>query len=154
MKTADGTLIESATTDEKGSVCFNRPKAEGNLLFVVEAGQGHQADFTFRAEDWPALTDDTVALSPPPAAATDLATADISSTEIASVQPTLDINTIRAVVRQELATQLGPINKQLVLQSEDQTPGLREIIGGLGWLAGVFGLAFWWSARRRRAKTP
>ena len=31
-------------------------------------------------------------------------------------------------------------------------PGLREIVGGLGWLAGLAGLGFWWAARRERGR--
>jgi hypothetical protein len=28
--------------------------------------------------------------------------------------------------------------------------GIRDIVGGLGWLAGLFGCAFWFSGRRQK----
>jgi nickel transport protein len=47
---------------------------------------------------------------------------------------------LRAIVREELKAQIGPVMRALAETEDDRTPGLREIVGGLGWIVGILGL--------------
>lgn len=60
------------------------------------------------------------------------------------------IESIRAIVREELQQQLSPMRHYLAEKLENTTPGPREIIGGIGWLVGIGALGFWASQRKRR----
>jgi nickel transport protein len=144
---ASGTVLDSGKTDEKGSACFPRPRTGSDLTLVVEAGEGHRADFRLRAAD----------LQPPdpgPAPEPEAAPAVPSRPAVAAPAPGgpgADLEAVRAVLRQELASQLGPINRALA-EADEKSPSPRDIIGGLGWLAGISGLAFWLAGRKPRQK--
>jgi nickel transport protein len=177
MSKLDGTLIASAQTDENGGHCFPLPKNSGGLLFVIEAGQGHRAEFTLRAEDLPA--DDEAGdegsgeaapsgtaggADPSTSTGTSGASGDTSSNSTTGTagQPSdassaaggavqaagaatggsgaLTAASIRNIVREEVRNQVGPIARTIAEQANDRTPGLREIVGGLGWIIGLFGV--------------
>jgi nickel transport protein len=150
-----GEELDRAATDDKGFVCFNRPAVQGDFRLVVEAGEGHRGEFNLRAQD---LSDFTP-LPPTPEPAGDVSaptTITGQTAEIASIPAgsEADLDAIRQIVRQELASQLSPIIRTLSSQAHDETPSLKEIIGGLGWLLGIFGIAFWWSGKNRRQQNP
>jgi nickel transport protein len=148
-----GQELDSLVTDDQGRGCFKRPQASGDFRLVVQAGEGHQAEFNLRAANLP----DIVSSAPPtsPETSSDAAAAT-TITDGTAVNPSLsagsqpDIEAIREAVRQELASQLGPIIRELSAQAADQTPKFKEIFGGIGWLAGIFGLAFWWSGKKNK----
>jgi nickel transport protein len=174
-----GQVLDTAKTDDKGEVSFNRPQTTSDLTFVVEAGEGHRADFLLRAVDLPPLDlsspgeagegpgteanlgaanqpviDQAATPSDPNSTAEAKASASPAVTAgVASTPAVLNIslNELRAMFREELGSQLGPINRALA-EAEDDTPTLKDIIGGLGWLVGIFGLAFWYSGRESRRK--
>ncbi len=148
MLTPDGQELQRGRTDNQGGFCFLRPDKPGDLLFVIEAGQGHRGEFRLRAEDWagaggpaPASTPSAQGVSAPEAAAVGAA--------LQSESLGLDQDALRLIVREELETQIGPLRRALAEAAEPE-PGLKEIVGGLGWLAGLAGLGLWLSARRRR----
>ncbi|MDR1043540.1 MAG: cobalamin biosynthesis protein CbiL [Candidatus Adiutrix sp.] len=144
MRDLSGNTLESGVTDEEGLFCFKPPDQREGLLFVVEAGEGHRAEFRLRAEDLP----------PPEAAVPAGPEADSAEASALPAPPGLsaDLETrLRNIVREELRAQLGPINRALAESENAGEPGLREIVGGLGWLAGLAGLAFWLAGRRKRA---
>ena len=55
---------------------------------------------------------------------------------------------LEAVFSRVLDKKLAPVYRELAL-SHDKTPGIPEIVGGMGWLIGLGGIAAW--ARRRRS---
>ncbi|MDR3135419.1 MAG: hypothetical protein LBU69_04910 [Deltaproteobacteria bacterium] len=162
----EGNTLDTALTDEKGGVCFNRPQTTSELAFVVEAGEGHRATFKLSASDLPP----SGASSPgaePGALATEktgaLAAESAGESSPASLpEPTgaapanagqaIGAAELRIMLREELGNQLGPINRALA-ETGDNSPSLKDIIGGLGWLAGIFGLAFWLAGRKQRQKS-
>jgi nickel transport protein len=179
MSAADGTELARAITDDDGQACFPRPRVEGDLLFAVLAGQGHKGQFTLRADELPPLTGGGPSAPPDPAetaptpetaptepgasssapataagadapAAGPAGPADTVGTD-GPVGPAPDLEAIRAMIRQELGAQLGPINRRLTMEATDESPTLKSVIGGLGWVVGIFGLAFWWTGRKARS---
>ncbi len=132
---AEGKILASGRTDAKGLFCFPRP-GDAALSIVVDAGQGHRGEYSLPAKSSASLP---VAPSSPPHVA-------------APVVEMPANDALRAIVREELERSLPPLighslNKYAVQQRERE-PGPREIVGGLGWLAGLAGLALWWRSRR------
>jgi nickel transport protein len=143
MYTSDGTLIQSAQTDNDGNYCFPLPKSRSDLQFVIEAGEGHRGQFTLRAEDLPDLSDNQDTL--PDSAQKDPKSPESEpqsapSQDANAISTTLSAQEIRSIIREELKAQLGPIMRNLAEQKDDKTPGLREIVGGLGWIVGLLGI--------------
>jgi nickel transport protein len=60
----------------------------------------------------------------------------------AAVAPALESAIERAVARQ-----IRPLREQLVA-AEDRIR-LQDILGGIGYIMGLTGLALWWASRRR-----
>jgi nickel transport protein len=162
--TRDGQVLASALTNENGEVCLPRPKVQGDLLLVVEAGEGHRAEFTLRAEDLPALENGAAASSAgagsaPPASSAAAQATDSNSAPASNAQEgastgvtSASLDSLRSMIREELRSQLSPINRALA-QAQNAgagPPGLREIVGGLGWVIGIFG-AFAFGLGRRGA---
>jgi nickel transport protein len=58
---------------------------------------------------------------------------------------------LRSIIREELKVQISPVTRSLAEAREGNTPGLREIVGGLGWVAGAGGLVLWLKRRPRPA---
>lgn len=143
MRNAAGEILAAGLTGDDGGLCLARPEARMDLFFVVEAGEGHRAEFKLRAEDLPG---DAPAASEP--AAPEAARPPSSAAGKVNAATTED--SLRQIIREELQSQLSPIRKTLAEGRHQQEPGPREIIGGLGWVAGLFGLAFWWTGRKKK----
>ncbi|MDR2387698.1 MAG: hypothetical protein LBE80_08975 [Deltaproteobacteria bacterium] len=153
IQDSDGKQLDSAKTDDKGDVCFNRPQTTSDLTFVVEAGEGHRAEFKLRAEDLPPLETSATPTEPEPSGDASASANPSGNAGTASVPAGSGANLeqLRTMFRQELGSQLGPITRALT-EADDKSPTLKDIIGGLGWLVGIFGLAFWYSGRKLRQK--
>jgi nickel transport protein len=159
MSDASGKVLEKGTTANDGSYCFKAPPGEGDLSFVVLAGEGHRGEFTLRAADRPTFAGDLTETNASSGTEGDASSVSVSGSS-SGINPApaasaaggeaygLSQNSLRAIIREELMSQLGPINRELAQSRDDQTPTLREIVGGLGWVAGVTGLIFWLRGRR------
>ncbi|MDR2302376.1 MAG: hypothetical protein LBF38_10095 [Deltaproteobacteria bacterium] len=149
-----GKQLDSAKTDDKGDVCFNRPQTTSDLTFVVEAGEGHRAEFKLRAEDLPPLETSAAPTGPETSGDASASATPSGNAGTASVPAGsgANLDEFRTMFRQELGAQLGPITRALT-EADDKSPTLKDIIGGLGWLVGIFGLACWYSGRKLRQKT-
>jgi|GEM_PF-271341 hypothetical protein len=142
MRNAAGQVLQSGLTDKDGGLCLPRPARPEDLIFVIEAGEGHRAEFKLRAAD---LSNSI------PTAASEAVAPEASGPPSAGPEKTSEVEeNLRRIVREELQTQLGPLRKALAESQRGQEPGLREIVGGLGWVAGLFGLAFWWTGRKKK----
>lgn len=131
---ASSETILTGETDNAGRFVFPVPEnAAAGLVIVVNAGQGHQNSW----EVMP-LKQTAAAISP-------IIPHLGSQGEKASgkTQPGPTAAEIRQIVREELAASRGPQN------SPATDPGLREIIGGIGWIIGLCGIFLWWRSRRK-----
>ena len=70
----------------------------------------------------------------------------------AAPAPQLDEATLTRIVNQAVEqaveSRMAPM-KRLLLESAQKGPGPTEIIGGIGYIVGLFGLAAFFSARRK-----
>lgn len=165
----DGKELVQGRTDAQGVFSFPVPGAvrEGHGLRIeVNAGEGHVNDWTMTAAEIaeaqdlshgfhnepPAAT--PAAPATPPAPAPDV-TAIVAPATSAITAPAasaaLSATEVRAIVAESLSTGLAPIRRELAALASPE-PGLRDIVGGLGWIMGLIGIACWFSARRKQQK--
>jgi len=147
---ADNELLLSGTTDEKGVFSFKVPekaRAEKmDLLLLVNAGVGHKGDWTVKYDEYAGTAASGAAPAAPVAEAapvSDPVAAPAQAPVAAPVAAPVDTAAIEAVVRREVA----PI-KQMLLEMHDTGPGVVEIVGGIGWIFGLFGVAAYVKSRR------
>ncbi|MBK5965704.1 hypothetical protein CCR95_16830, partial [Thiocystis minor] len=56
-----------------------------------------------------------------------------------------------AAIDQAVARQVRPLREQLIAAQDEVR--LRDILGGLGYILGLTGLALWWRSRRLDTQT-
>ena len=143
-----GTVLLQGVGDAKGIFTFPIPdtaKAKAtDLLIVVSGGEGHQNHWLIPAAEYlpdqeapPAAVDPSgVAPSPSlPLAVPPAAPAGITNAEL------------KKIVEEALAEQLAPIKRSLA-KAEERKRTISDILGGIGYLLGLAGLAAWFRNRR------
>ena len=132
---ADGKMVAQTQTDDEGRFQF-AAKTCADQVIDVDAGDGHIAQFIVLADELPlSLTAGQGAVAP--------------VTAPAKPQQVLDTDdTLRSLVEQSVARQIAPLRIQLDAYQERTT--LHDVLGGLGYIFGLFGFYFWMSARSRR----
>lgn len=146
-----GTILATGKTDRDGLYCFPLPDRKSDLEFTVLAGPGHKGTFQLSAAelggaDLPDAEASVSSEAPTPAVneQTESAAPERSGAFAA------DEAALRNIVREELQKQLSPVLQALAGERADKTPGVREIVGGIGWLAGLGALGFWLAQRKRK----
>lgn len=171
---ATGEVYQQATTDENGALTLPVPAkaiaAKADLLVLLVAGEGHQNDVLVHASEYAGLAAPAAAssvappatsspapaatLSKPAAKAAAASPSPAAAAKLASAAPApqLDEATLTRIVNQAVEqaveSRMAPV-KRLLLESAQKGPGPTEIIGGIGYIVGLFGLAAFFSARRK-----
>lgn len=146
MMTAAGESLQIVQSDQEGRACFRAPDKVEALRFVVDAGEGHRAQYTMSEEEVRA------ALNSLPQGGAEKHGTDASGEAQTPAKPEPmalpDDARLRALVREELQAQLAPMRQMLAQATAPHPPGWREIFGGLGWIAGLAGIGAAILARR------
>lgn len=139
---AEGTLVFAGQTDDQGRFSFQATRRMDHVI-TVDGGDGHAASFTITAAELPASL---------PAAAGAVAPV-LSAPAPAALAPTDGEGDLRAFIDQSIARQIRPLREQL--DAYQEKIWWHDVIGGIGYIVGVAGLAFGWANRKpRRAKPP
>ncbi|MFA4902442.1 MAG: hypothetical protein WC600_06815 [Desulfobaccales bacterium] len=139
-----GSELLTGQTDDQGKFSFKIPAAAAaqklDLNIVVEAAMGHRGKWLLKADSYLTGTTPGKATAPVPIPATPPAA---SETKTAG----LDQQALEAAVNKSLERQLAPIKEMLAeLTIHRTTPA--DIIGGIGYILGLFGLwAYFQSSR-------
>jgi nickel transport protein len=138
---AAGKLLAEGTTDREGAFTVALPQnlapQAAPLTVVLEAGEGHRAEFQMTAQDL-GLADQAAA-----------GKATAPETPVAA--PTgvgMDPAQLEKVVSKALSAQLGPIRAQMGRLADKDDVSVRDVVGGLGWILGLVGVLAWAKSRR------
>lgn len=122
-------ILIQGTGDSKGIFTFELPPSVKenavDLLISVTGGEGHQAEWLLPAEEY---------------------LAEISASKHPA-QQTLRNEALEELLRKIMAEELAPIKRTLA-KAQEQKPGFREIMGGIGYLLGLAGLIAWLKNKR------
>ena len=146
---AAGNLLLEGRTDAGGEFSFTAPE-RAEMKIVVSAGMGHQADWTVRATDFAGLTEassSTEANASQSSSQFTLAQNSGSQTHTPAFTP--DSKEIQIIFEKALDKKLTPVIKMLS-EAREQRPGMRDILGGIGYIVGLVGLAAYFSSRKKK----
>jgi nickel transport protein len=150
-----GTKVLEGKTDEEGKFSFKIPKAT-SLKLVLHASMGHQADFTLGEDEVrEAMGMKQLPKSPSikvPSKSEGSASTKTQKKETANVSELKGISEseIEAIVESAVDRKLQPVMRMLVkLQESSGKPGITEIIGGIGYIIGIFGIIMYLKSRRK-----
>jgi nickel transport protein len=135
-----GREIAAITADGEGRFQFTAT-ARVDHVIVADAGDGHRSRLTLPAGDLPASL---------PAPAEEIAAAAAEPEPETAPPPRLAVAPaqLQDLVGEAVARQILPLRRQLDAH-QDQVR-LRDIVGGIGYIVGLAGLALWLAARRVR----
>jgi len=136
-----GNLLLSGTTDKTGRFAFQIPAeartSGSDLRLLLKAGEGHQAE-------WVVKNSEFAAEGTEPAPVVVASDAGIGVENVAApAKGAVDIADVEAVVRRELA----PV-KHLLADLSQPGPSVTEIIGGIGYILGLFGIVAYMKSRK------
>jgi len=126
----DGTLAGEFTTDDEGRFVVEAG-TRADYTLSVDAGDGHVATLVVPADQLPEGLPPGPIPSAPPVASVVTSAAGTDAVEAA------------------VARQIRPLREQL--DAYEDKVRLHDILGGIGTIFGLFGVAAWLSARRRGA---
>lgn len=146
--------LAHGVTDKQGRYSFPVPgviRHGHGLLIVADAGQGHRGEWSMDASELYAAASltagfDEAALR---AQGQDAGHVHVQTTPIGApmVQGPVTQDQVRNIVQEALELKLAPIRQQIAATSSSG-PSLAEIIGGIGWILGLVGIAFYFKARK------
>ncbi len=167
-----GQTLATLTPDAAGRFSYPAP-GPIDLVVVAQTGDGHRTEWRIPAADLagafgsgsgatvagPGRSADGTAGGPAGDAAP-AATSGAGTTASAATpapQPTgtpaaagpaaAPDAALEAIIERAVARQVRPLREELAA-AQDRA-ALRDILGGLGYILGLAGLALWWDARRR-----
>lgn len=148
-----GKVLITGQTDALGKfACPIPPEAVAqrlDLLIVVEAGMGHKGEWLLKAEKYLPGAAAGVPAVPAPSAPATAAPAAVASpaSPPATAQP-VDAQALEEAVSRAVARELAPVKEMLAELTMHRT-SLTDIIGGLGYILGIFGLWAYFLSKRQ-----
>ncbi len=139
----NGKVIHEGKTDESGSYAFSIP-AEGALTVAVEAGQGHRGE-------WRILGEDNAGLNQEEASAPEERASAQGEPSPQKGGLSIDAGEIRKMVEEAVEKKIRPLTAILV-DSREKDFSLRDIMGGIGYIIGLVGLAAYFRSKRQVSK--
>lgn len=121
------------TTDEEGLFSFTA-SVPGPHVVVADSNDGHRVQYTI--EVGKVFDDGAVTTHDPP------------HTGATAMPPVASDANLDAAVRAAVREEIRPLREDL--NRFQNTARIRDIVAGIGYIVGVFGLLAWVQARRRR----
>lgn len=154
---ADGTPLAELTPDAEGRFTYQARTAAEHRI-VADGADGHRAEWRIGADELAGAvggaaavavaapaTAGPAAAAPARDAATDVPpAADAANSTVAAPSPALIAAIERAVARQ-----VRPLREELA--AAQARARLTDVLGGIGYIVGLTGLALWWLRRRPAA---
>jgi nickel transport protein len=142
----DGEELGTATVGADGLFRFE-PSAAVPHRFVADLGQGHVAETTLATDELPAAVVTAGAASPGAAQAATPTAAAADAAATATIAG-IDAAELEMLVASAVQRELAPLKRQIA--AREREADLQTLIGGIGYICGVFGLLFFVYARRQR----
>ena len=156
-------LVHEGVTDAQGYYAF-RPadvflQTGHGLTIVLQAGEGHQDTWEVTPQELQALapagSSSSSSTAPAPLLASGpstmlsppTTTSIPEKTASPAVAHTMSHEELEALIGRVLDAKLAPI-KQSLIRQEASEPRLQDILGGIGWILGLVGLATFIKCRK------
>lgn len=124
-----GRLLAELTSDGAGRFSYTARERVDHRL-VAATGEGHGAESILFAEELPA------ALPGPPGGGPATPSGGVSATS----------GELEAIIERAVARQVRPLREEL--RAAEERARVSDLLGGIGYIVGIAGLALWWHARR------
>lgn len=141
----DGAPLGEVVTDAQGFFVFTPTRAVAHV-FHADLGAGHVVNARVEVEDLPRGLRDGPDPLPAAGSAASQASAAGVAWQGAGGAASLAVAD-RALLAQLLQDELRPLKREVAAFKEARS--MQDILGGIGYIAGLFGLGFYIAARRK-----
>ncbi|WP_320169810.1 hypothetical protein [Maridesulfovibrio sp.] len=150
FSTADDKLLLSGVTDDDGKFDFAIPeeaeKTKCGLHLVLHASEGHRGEWTLAPDElYPAS--EAAEESVEPASQSEASSSGSSASKAQSSISSTELSELNSRLK-ELNAKVDTV-KHLLIEQQEKGPGFHEIISGIGYILGLFGIAAFFSSRKR-----
>ena len=128
-------LLEGLTNAE-GEFSFEVPQEDGDLKLVLTASMGHRAEYIISADE---LGDTVGSIKEKFEEPVSVVSPEVSS---------LDLKEIQSLIEDALDKKLEPILRE-IKRSQEHKISPTEIIGGIGYIFGIFGIIAYFLSRKK-----
>jgi nickel transport protein len=143
---ADGALLAETVADDAGHFAFEATWRVDHRI-VADLSDGHRATFVIAAAQLPpSLPVPSEPSQPAPEADKSANAAGAEATQQAMPPEAA----IEAIVDAAVARHVGPLRQQIAAYQDKIR--WNDVLGGIGYIVGMTGLAFYFLARRRPAR--
>ncbi|QIK37641.1 carboxypeptidase regulatory-like domain-containing protein [Caldichromatium japonicum] len=148
LRDAEGRLLAELAPDAEGRFGY-RIETAGTYQVIATTADGHRAEQSLNAAPLrtfssPLAEGDSGQTSTAPP------TSEMSGLPLPSPAPSIRLTGLDpgliALIDQTLARQTQPLAEQL--NALDERIRLQDLLGGIGYILGLTGLALWWRCRR------
>jgi nickel transport protein len=130
----DGKKLLEGKTDNKGEFSFKIPKVT-DLRIVLNAAMGHKAEWTISESE---IREANPAVEK-----------ESASEPSGPISVGLSKEEVQKIVEDSLDKKLRPIVRMMT-ESKDTKPSFTEIIGGIGYIFGLMGVALYFKNRNKK----
>jgi len=160
-----GTRLLEGKTDEEGKFSFKIPKV-ASLKLVLHASMGHQNEYTLDEDEVreamgegqrpqgaqqskETMTGKETSKSSSQPERADAKSRGKSDREVTHIGRDMGESEMEALMERVIDRKLKPVIGMLVkLREDNEKPGFTEIVGGIGYIAGLMGVAMYLKSRR------
>lgn len=147
--TEDGKKLGEAHTNDDGVFVFTPTQSVAHV-FRADLGAGHVAEVRLAVNELPA----GLAAKGGPAnadggAGKPAASANTTTTDARSADAVALTAAQRDIVAEAVRNEMRPLRREIIAMKEKND--LQSILGGIGYIVGLFGLWFFLAARRQKA---
>ncbi|UCF84576.1 MAG: hypothetical protein JSV50_02795 [Desulfobacteraceae bacterium] len=141
-----GNRLLAGKTNEQGEFSFKIPK-KATLKIVLQAGTGHRGEWTLPLEELGEVTSqqsvqaETKKTRETKSIKTEKQTQSVSASKLSP-------DDIQLAVEKALDKKLKPVMKKLA-ESQEHGPTVNDILGGIGYILGLVGIASYFHYRRK-----
>ncbi|MCB9958090.1 MAG: carboxypeptidase regulatory-like domain-containing protein [Rhodospirillaceae bacterium] len=156
----DGAEIGHATTDADGNFSFTPTQPVDHRITIATA-DGHAAEFVVTAAELPAplaapaaepqapvAADEAEAGEAPPAAESEAVADRPTDVPAVAAAPAIDPAELESLIGRTVQRQIQPLRQQLF--AYEGAIHMHDVLGGIGYILGLFGIAAYLMSLRRR----
>ena len=157
-----GTPLGEAVTDDQGYFVFTAKKRITHV-FEINMGAGHILKMQLPAEELPDSLDDVTATTVSSNSVASTSDITQSTNNNGQVENTNQATSNQAVIQKEIQNQITPLMLEKAIAKQikplrreisalKEKSGMRDIIGGIGYIFGLLGLVAFLRERKLKAK--
>lgn len=144
----NGQVLASLVPDAEGRFSYQVSRRM-DYQVIADSQDGHQARWTIQADELATALPQPETAEPLHAITEQVGPAPLGE-QNTEVGP-LDSPAMIALVERAVARQVRPLREEIAGYGEQVR--MRDILGGLGYIAGIAGLGLWWRGRRQVGKS-